>query len=350
MGRSKANSGNHVDRGAVASKKGVAAGERGNAAGRDNLIYTRAYYINKAVMAHKGMGNPDINWETEFLKLISVENLRAGLLEKPPEINLAKPISVHSCGNLYPCALLRSGWWEDPEKNNIPEPAWINGVQSWLFHGFHDWGPSWDFSWDFEGGRLIDRPYVLAQLGEGDEANSIPVVIPTEKALKLAEYFRDSGNRLGIGVGGIPVEINGVLCSRNHCPEAARLGIVGGILDYCIWLKEGEVKHNIVPRKGKIDSYSGYLWKCLAPAHLLDTGRPIELNQVYFVWEHTNFANQDAVKYNLDGLARKEQYISDELKAGKLVMLQKSSSLVPGKTRWSNDEFYDFYQQKDREI
>ncbi len=53
---------------------------------------------------------------------------------------------------------------------------------------------------------------------------------------------------------------------------------MGGILDFCIWLKPGEAKHKISADRGKPDVYSGYLWKCLAPADLVKQGKALELN------------------------------------------------------------------------
>jgi hypothetical protein len=68
------------------------------------------------------------------------------------------------------------------------------------------------------------------------------------------------------------------------------------------------------------------------------------LNQVYFVWEHTNFAKQGAVAYNLESLEHKERYLRD--KRGELVLVQKSSPLVPGEPEWSHEEIYNLLTGK----
>jgi hypothetical protein len=78
--------------------------------------------------------------------------LKDRLLSGPPECveqirRQPKLVQVH--GLLYPCALLVSGWWES-QLEKIEGTQWHNGIQEWLFRGFHAWGPSWDFTWDFE--------------------------------------------------------------------------------------------------------------------------------------------------------------------------------------------------------
>jgi hypothetical protein len=59
---------------------------------------------------------------------------------------------------------------------------------------------------------------------------------------------------------------------------------------------------------------------------------------VYFIWEHTNFASPAAVAYNLDGLRSKEEYL--ERRCGELVLVQKSSTIVPGDPRWNPEDIY----------
>jgi hypothetical protein len=349
--------------GASAAAGSVAAGENGIAAMGNVVINeqfiisrgVRDYMTDKGPRAYRGMGDPDRNWSTApdgAWEIESVDDLRDQLLNNPSigEQVKKKPRSIRVKGVLYPCALLVSGWWESRIRK-IEGTKWQSGVQEWLFSGFHSWGPSWDFTWDF--GRATggaDRPSVIAQLGSGDEANSIPVIIPVSKAKELAERFQQRGDESGIEVGGLTATVSGVLCHRSYCPEAARLGLVGGILDYCIWLKPGEERHKITPHRAKPDIYSGYLWKCVAPAEWLKGGGELELNQVYFIWEHTNFVDESSVKYNIDSLDAKERYIRRLHGPGELALLQKSSVLVPGEPAWTKEEFYDFFQQKDDDI
>jgi hypothetical protein len=342
--------------GAAASGSGVAAGKEGIAAGRDVKIYkitqVKSYMTDKGPLAYKGMGNPAQAWESALAGEVGVTDLREMLLNDPVRREELKrqPRTVSVRGLLYPSALLVSGWWES-RMQKIEGAKWHNGLQEWLFSGFHSWGPSWDFTWDFERPEnQANKPAFVAQLGDGDEANSIPVIIPADKADKLTEKFLERGRELKVGVSGVIATVTGVLCHRCHCPEAERLGLVGGILDFCIWLKSGENKHKISPSRGEPDIYSGYLWKCLTPSEWIKEGRALELNQVYFVWEHTNFADENSVKYNLDSLEHKEYYIRKLHDNSELVLLQKSSMLVPGVPKWSKHEFYDFFLQKEEDI
>jgi hypothetical protein len=347
--------------GAAAQRGGVAAGAGGVAAGGSVTIETfqviaesslGRYLGEKGPQAYRGMGNPGDDWDLALNGEIEVSDLRTMVLNDPVarEKLKEKARTVSVIGVLYPCALLVSGWWES-RMQKVESATWFNGIQKWLFNGFHSWGPSWDFTWELE---LADtdptNPSFVAQLGSGDEANSIPVIIPADKVKKLVEKFKERGEAIGVQVGGLKTTVTGVLCHRSQCPEAAPLGLVGGILDFCIWLKPGEAKHKIKPHKSMPDLYSAYLWKCLAPSDCVKEGKALELSQVYFVWEHTNLADQDSVKYNLDSLERKEAYIRTLHDNRELVLLQKSSILVPGKPMWSKKAFYDFYQQKEEDI
>lgn len=360
---SKPSSSTRVDgSGAAASAGSIAAGKDGVAAGRDATInkitnnykitQVRGYLKNKGPSVYRGLGNPDQAWDLDLNGEIAVSDLREILLNDPVQREKLKqkPRMVSVKGLLYPSALLASGWWESRMQKN-EGIIWRNGIQEWLFGGFHSWGPSWDFAWDFEhpeneGSELAS----VAQLGDGDEANSIPVIIPADKKRALSEKFQERGHQTQLGVSGVMATVNGVLCHRSHCPEAERLGLVGGILDFCIWLKPGEDKHKISPDRSKPDIYSAYLWKCLAPSAWIKDGGALDLNQVYFVWEHTNLADGDSVKYNLDALEHKQNYIRKIHDNSELVLLQKSSILVPGEPEWSKQEFYAFFQQKDDDI
>jgi hypothetical protein len=99
------------------------------------------------------------------------------------------------------------------------------------------------------------------------------------------------------------------------------------LLDYCLWLDEDNKKHVISVRAENTESYSGYLWKCVAPK-ALQHGSAACLNDVYFIWEHVNFASRDAIAYCLEAMRHKEDYIRRQY--GDLILVQKSSSLVDG--------------------
>lgn len=303
-------------------------------AGRD--LKVKIYMASRGPEAHRAfIERPAEPWEPEILGVERIEDLRTKLLygrKRPP-----KPLPITVTGTLFPCALLSSGWWEKSGKSRLKKIKWRDEIQEWLFHGFDLWGPSWDFSWDFENWETTrNRPHFIAQLGEGDEANSLPVLIPREKAKKLQEYIGEKANW-----GGIEAEITGILGHRKYFEKyfpSQALEMFGGLLDYCLWVNADDSRHGIEPLPAQTSVYSGYLWRCLAPEALVADGIP-SLHDVYYVWEHTNFASRDAVAYNLDALERKQEYLTDKL--GKLVLVQKSSFLVPGKPEWSQNEIYN---------
>jgi len=349
--------------GAIANKGGAAAGAFGTAIGGDQYNITnnhaagyrfeiRSYLRDKGPRANFGMGDPARFWDTLKQTTVSVEKLREILLNAPDDHLAAlaqQPAQFVSVeGQLYPCGLLVSGWWES-HFQKLDGLDKLNGVQKWLFNGFHAWGPSFDFSWDFDKPAADgSRPRFVAQLGSGDEANSIPVIIPADKAHKLRERFQERGRDIKLDVSPLSVTVEGVLCGRSQCPEAAKLGKVGGILDYCIWLKEGESSHRIQLDGKQTDIYSGYLWKCVAPKSLLGQDKPLELHHAYFLWEHTNFANEDSVKYNLDSLDHKQRYLEEKFhRSEPLVVLQKSNILVRGDPYWTQDQFYKYFQNRE---
>lgn len=297
----------------------------GNARGyfEKKLDYIKDFLVDPLEPAHDEAANKSA---------IGVKKLRERLkmIDK-----LEEPQLIKVQGTLFPAALLNAGWWESVrEKLNI---EWKNSLQQWLFEGFDLWAPSWDISWDFEGRDKNTKPYYVAQLTEGDEADSLAVIIPPKLAKEWREKFRMSW-------GGFEVEITGVLGhryqARNEIP--AEGVFQGQAQDYCIWLKDDDEQYRIAERTEATDLYSGYLWQCLIPRQWLEENEMIGLNQVYMVWEHTNFAARDALKYNLSSLEHKASQIEKmHRKEGGLVLLQKSHGvLVPGDPLWPVEDFY----------
>jgi hypothetical protein len=338
--------------GAAATSGGIAAGEKGQAAGGniynidtlnvDSNPEALRWLVMKGIVPLMDMvGAPGQPWDLDFRGKEHISTLRRKLL-RIKELKHPKLITVR--GTLFPCALLSPGWWERDDKTKSSEPEWHNGLQKWLFYGFDLWGPSWDFSWSLKGsGTTQEQPFFIAQLGDGDEANSLPVVIPFEKAQRLRQMFAE-------GWGGLEVTIVGLLGHRRQFPKRgpANLDLVGGLLDYCIWLDEDTGDHRISIMRDKTDIYSGYLWKCVTPKTWFEQKPCLCIDDVYFLWEHTNFANRDAVKYNLDSLTRKEEYIQSM--HGDLVLLQKSSGAVEGTPSWSTERFYDLLAGKNFDV
>ena len=289
------------------------------------------YLIGRGVDPYRPFTDrPEEPWDLTIRGTQHISDLRLKLLSSP---RFARPTLITVRGTLFPSALLSSGWWERQEKSQGARPIWRDDLQEWLFNGFDLWAPSWDFTWNRDPSRNTTRPFCIAQLGGGDEADSIPVVIPHEKARKLQELFQE-------GWGGTEASVTGLLGHRHQfCTECHGLELFGGLLDFCLWLNEDDNHHHISILADETDIYSGYLWKCVAPTAWLQEGRRLRLNQVYFLWEHTNFAKQDAVVYNLDSLAHKEEYL--RAKRGDLVLIQKSSPLVPGEPGWSHEQIYN---------
>jgi len=298
-------------------------------------LSTEHYLAQRGPYAHRDYtGRPGEPWQTATRGLVTVQDLRARLIEE--RIALKKPVPVAVRGTLFPCALLSSGWWEKHSKVQIRRIRWRDPVQEWLFHGFELWGPSWDFTWNFEHWeRSRDRPYFIAQLGDGDEANSVPVLIPQSKAVKIQGELGDKKIQRGH-----QATVIGVLGHRKHFAGKVAPGaleLFGGLLDYCLWVDEDNPKHLIELSGEEPEVYSGYLWKCVVPKVNLADGK-LSVNDVYFVWEHTNFASPDAVAYNLDALEGKVAYL--ERRYGELELVQKSSTIVPGTTRWQPEDIY----------
>jgi TIR domain-containing protein len=264
---------------------------------------------------------------------IRIEDLRERLLQDDPQLEQPEPVRV--TGTLFPCALLSSGWWEKRKADKKLVIDWRDGLQEWLFHGFDLWGPSWDVSGDFKAwSQAPEQRYFIAQLGDGDEANSIPVLIPSSKAPSLQDEL--ARRRWG----GMEAEIGCFLGHRKHFsdhidPEA--LEVFGGLLDFCLWLGNDHKDHYIDPLGHKTQLYSGYLWKCVAPKSVLQ--RAPSISDVYFIWEHANFSSQDALSYALDAMTFKEEQVRKRC-GEDLALVHKSSNLVPGEPTFSADAIY----------
>jgi hypothetical protein len=296
------------------------------------LHATKNYMILRGPEAYSVLTEPPgEQWDTPAFGKETVEDLRTKLLRGA---KLKQPVPITVTGTLFPCALLTTGWWDTNNKID-KHIEWRNKVQEWLFHGFDLWGPSWDFTWGFDHWEESQtRDYFIAQLGDGDEANSLPVLIPNSKAQRLREDLHKWG--------GVEAEITCVLGHRDHFTrnfDASLIELYRRAPDYCLWIDEDDKKHGIHPTREHTDVYSGYLWKCVAPKQWLIDGKP-SIKDVYFVWEHANWASTDTVAYSLEALEQKEAYIQHRFGDGDLVLLQKSSSLVPGEPLWKDQEFY----------
>ena len=247
-------------------------------------------------------------------------------------------------GTLFPAALLTEGWWERKQQAAASlKIEWANPLQQWLFRGFDLWAPSWDICWGAADSRQAEKRYYIAQLTEGDEADSLPVIIGPENAKKLSDEFRDSW-------GGFEAVVVGRLGHRFHFEKILPKNVKRDPQDYYISVEDENRRHKITRLTATTDLYSGYLWKLVAPEEWMRKDRMLGLNQVYFVWEHTNFVAKEAVQYNLEGLEHKEGLIAKQHPGSKLILLQKSHDIVPGKPEWSVENFYQFYLLQGKEI
>jgi hypothetical protein len=249
-------------------------------------------------------------------------------------------------GSFFRAVLLCSGWWERTTKARLTDSIqWRDGVQHWLFSGFEQWGPSWDLN---PGGGQ-QRDYLFGQIGDGDEADSMPVVVEGAKLGTLTEAVAAAN------ACAVPVRMRGFVLRRQDLPDAALQQASqqwGANFDYCLMVSGNEPGHFVEPASSNGDAamYSGYLWQCWLPTTLARwkpevPGEPPaleapHLNEVFFIWEHTNFANVAAINYNLDSVRQKTAYI--ERREGGLILVQKSSELIEGEQALSREDFYDF--------
>lgn len=87
---------------------------------------------------------------------------------------------------------------------------------------------------------------------------------------------------------------------RHQFPKRgpARLELVGGLLDYRLWLDEDCSDHMISPLANKTS-----------------------------IWEHTNFAEPDAVRYILDSLDKKKDFTAEDGKGVAVVEFESLATL-----------------------
>jgi hypothetical protein len=296
---------------------------------------TPEQYLVQRASQYKDFENaPLTNPDLKISAYEQVERLRFKLLHG---VKLPKPIRITVRGTLFPCALLTSGWWERHVGDVRVGEDWDDKVQQWLFNGFDLWAPSWDFTWAIEAARTDQAPTrFVAQLGTGDEADSLPVFLAPELARRLAPHFSADW-------GGVEAEVTGLLGHRRHFKRRYKdADSFGGMLDFCLWVEDHPPRHRVDIPKGNpaTELYSGYVWKCVAPLEKWLHRRPLSLRDVYFIWDHTNFAKKSAVAYSLEALEHKERYIERQI-GGPLVLLQKSSGLVAGECKFSPTEAYD---------
>ena len=144
---------------------------------------------------------------------------------------LREPVPLAVEGTLYPCLLLSTGWWERRGPGLAVPDAWRDKLQEWLFTGFDQWAPSWDVSLATEAECGIETD-LIAQLGSGDEADSIPVLIPKGKAAYVRNEFRGGAAVLKTVVTGFLTHVSQPLGSGTARPARVPSAFAPAIVAY----------------------------------------------------------------------------------------------------------------------
>ncbi len=142
--------------------------------------------------------------------------------------------------------------------------------------------------------------------------------------------------------GGMPASIRCLLGHRKHFKALRRRDPDGaGWLNWCLWMDPDKPEHKLTrlsarevatntPLNSATHSniYSGYIWKCFTLQNWYNRGnfRPEE---IFFIWQHTNFASEQVLDYHKEILAYDERmmrrHIMDSTQEGNIVLLAKSS-------------------------
>lgn len=284
-----------------------------------------------------------LNAKAELSRPGTIDQLRDRLrhLEKVQELHnpgqppLDQPIPVKVRGTLFPCGLLSAGWWQRVTHGSLPKLDWRSPIQRWHFVGFNEWAPSWDFSWYLDDwDQSQHRQHFLAQFGDGDEGDSLPIYMGQRDAITVHENLQDWG--------GMTAEVTGLLGHRTHFPKFGPDYIqdVGGWMNYCLWLDPNKSGGSIEPAVGSPDIYSGYLWKCITPTGWFNKGK-VGLDDVFFIWVHTDFSKPSAVAFSKDLLSSQEKlmhrHIENTLGEKSFTLLAKSSSILDGEVAWKHE-------------
>ncbi len=259
---------------------------------------------------------------------VDVADLLAKLDGSPASASLP---TCSVSGAFFPSILLYEGWWN---KAKTGAAAWgadaanedagnrFQNIQSWLNRGFEQWGPS--FNLVAPGETETD---LFAQLGYGDEANSLPVVVGPMKA-------RVALDALGRSLV-MRAKVQGALCHRDHLAThftgrsqaiAKRLVTANPQYQHFLLVQDDNPDHKVEPDKQKPSLYSAYLWQCLARKEDEESARNglLPLRKTIFLWEHTNLADPDSVKFNFDSLMSKKRYLENTVGTGALSVLHHS--------------------------
>jgi len=256
--------------------------------------------------------------------VIEVADLLSGLNGQEPKY---PPVIHRVAGGFFPSVLMYEGWWtktgaaawgHTPADPNPVDDFRV--IQSWLNRGFEQWGPSWNLI-----APERKEADLFGQLGYGDEANSIPVIIGPDKAKRVLDAL---DRRLVV-----QAEVQGTLCHRDQITSqfigrskeiATQLAAARPKFDYFLVVQDENPSHEVEPLTDRPSLYSAYLWQCLVrkedEKHALSGTLP--LSEAIFVWEHTNLTDASSVMFNFDSLMHKKRYL--ERLVGPLTVLHHS--------------------------
>ncbi|SRR5579871_4240344 len=205
--------------------------------------------------------------------------------------------------------------------------AWRTDLQRWLFRGFEHWAPSWDAR-DAVSAPAGDKPeLVVGQLVDDgrDEGESVCVVLRGSHA-RTAKGMLQKG--MPDQLACFTAELTGRLAYQIEVAELEQLrGSVFSGKDFCIVVDDRD--GGFTP-KGAPESYTGYLWKCIAPEKWIDGKRYLHFQDVIFVWEHIELTNSECVKWALESIDTKCACFARSADYGAFKLLDKSDAIVHG--------------------
>lgn len=294
-----------------------------------------------------GLRSPETPAAADEPATHSIEALLQDLsLDRPPP-EPRKQV-IHG-GVFFAAHLLYSGWWTRTSGEiGLVSGEWagseasVRDIRRWLNLGYEQWGPSWSL-WNPRG----TDECLFGQIGSGDEANSLPVIVAPEAAAKLQS---DMGERLAAAVvakgtlyhinhkmSGLSENIKKAIRRLTTTSPAEPDGSVkadGMSSPYYFVVSDFEADGTTSRDFIEIDReqpavYSAYMWHCLIRASDEALGREgtVPLQNVIFIWEHTNLMSRDCLAFNHDGLLGKKRYLEKQLGEQKLLQLQRSYSM-----------------------
>lgn len=212
---------------------------------------------------------------------------------------------------------------------------WSNRLQEWLFQGLTDWAPSWDPRVSARGDphRLVGQ--LAPSPGDGcetvDEGQSVCVVLRGNHAKtardSLQEHSWGGDENRQLWSGGFGAKLTGRLCFQKHVLSELR-HVLRGQDDFCIVVDDDGGEFECTRRT---TSYTGYLWKCIVPEIWMPHRRAVRdlrFTDVIFIWEHTEFTDQEAVMWSLESIRGKCDYF--ERRYGHSRLVEKSDPILDG--------------------